>query len=79
MTTYVDLTEVWQEVASGPCLIETKHGNALVHFGDAAPDADSKAYHNAPEHAPGLSYGGTKKAFARRSKLETAIVVTEGT
>ncbi len=78
MTSYIELTEVWQEVATGACLIETHCGHALVHFGVQPPSLDSKAYHKIPKNHPGIAYAGAMKAFARRGHVETAIVVTEG-
>ncbi len=77
MTNHHQLTQEWQEVASGACLIEATKGAAQIHFGAQAPEADSKACHIiGGVSQPSLSYGGTLKAWARSGSIGAEIVVT---
>lgn len=78
MTTHHEIDNTWKQIASGPCLIEAVLGNVLLHFGDEAPEQESKACHRIREREPGISYGGSKKVFARCGRVKTEIVVTEG-
>jgi hypothetical protein len=78
MTNHHEIDDTWKQVAVGPCFIEAVKGVALLHFADTAPDLASKAWHRVREHEPGLSYGGTKKVFVRRGRVDAEIVVTEG-
>ena len=77
-TRYLELTTHWQEIASTPCLIEARTDLVRVHFSLNAPDHETKAYHvlNAV-HDRSMSYGGTKKTWARAAYYTAALVVTD--
>lgn len=76
-TTDLDIDENWVEIATGPCLIEAQEGVALLHFGQAAPAADSNAYHKlGAGWLRSFDYGGTEKVFVRSSARGGSIVYT---
>lgn len=77
-TQEIALTRAWLEIGQGPMLIETKQMNyAQLHFGNAAPADDTRAFHELPGPG-GFTYGGTSKCFARAAYDTAHIVVTEG-
>lgn len=78
MTSHHILTQAWQELATGPMLIEVKSGAALVHFADVAPAADTDAFHRLTVAGTSyISYAGTRTLFAKGGEVEAQIVVTE--
>ncbi|WP_133840807.1 hypothetical protein [Pelagimonas phthalicica] len=56
--------------------METKRGNNVrVHFGNAAPAPDTKAYHDMFD-AASIGYGGTERIYARSHNGQPSIIVT---
>ncbi len=73
-----ELTKDWQEVAAGPCQIETEKGMALIHVDDAQPAADTRAFFRVGDlRPPHLAQPFAKKSWARATQDDVVIIVLE--
>ena len=75
MTTEVKpVTEVYTEIASGPCIAQAASGDIFrVHIGTVAPAADTKAFYPTAH----LPYPGTEKVYVRSVAGALDLIVTQ--
>lgn len=77
-TRHVELTRGWTKVGDGPAYLDAQ-AITHVHFGDTAPEDDTKAFHVIGQ---GYQYGIATQAvvgiWARSGQPEGALVISEG-
>jgi len=73
-TTWKELGEAFEQIASGPCVFQVRAGSVYVYVGENAPSENEKACFHV-KSGDSFTYTGSNSVWARADGKYAAIVI----